>query len=77
MASIMTATWDAADINAVYPGKKVVYCYDAQGVMVKRNGILEQAKYTYTQYQRVGTKRLFSCHADLVIRLAPAPRRVI
>ena len=76
-ASLMTADWDGADINAFTPGRKVTYCYDENGVMSKRSGILEHATCLYTRQQRAGNTMIFSCHASMVLRMETSKRRVI
>ena len=76
-ASLMTADWDGADINAFTPGKKVTYCYDENGVMTKRSGILDHATCLYNRHQRAGGTDIFSCNASLLLRLEIGTRRVI
>lgn len=76
-ASLMTVEWDGVDITAFTPGKKVKYCYDENGVMAQRSGILQRAQVNFQQNMRADSGVVFSTHAQLDIRLATATRRVI
>ena len=76
-AAIMTADWDGADITAFSPGKAVTYCYDENGVMSKRSGILEHATCLFNRQQRAGSVDMFSCYASMVLRMETSQRKVI
>lgn len=70
-ASLMDVKWPHADPFLMDPCQKIIYYYDRNGVMIKKTGILEKATYTYTSKQKVDTKIMFECNADLVLRLSP------
>lgn len=70
-ASLVTVMWPKADPFRLDPCQKVTYYYDRNEVMIKKTGIMERAEYHMIRGQRIHTKSLFSCAAQLVLRLSP------
>lgn len=69
-ASLMQVSWPGADPFAVIPNTKVVYCYDRNGTMLKKTGIVEHAEFKLSKMNTTGTMTMFGCNAQLTLRLA-------
>lgn len=76
-ASLMTVNWPYADPFLMDPCQKLIYYYDRNEVMVKKTGIMEQAYYVFTRQQKMDTKHMFSCNAQLILRLSPNETKVL
>jgi len=76
-ASLMTVDWPFADPFQMDPCQKLIYYYDRNEVMVKKTGIQEKALYVFTRQQKLDTKYMFSCNAQLILRLSPNETKVL
>ena len=69
-ASIMHVPWPGADPYSVIPNTKVVYCYDRNGTMMKKTGIVEHAHFEMKKMNTTGTMTMYGCTGNLTLRLS-------
>lgn len=71
MASLATFEWPGANPFLMDPCQKILFYYDKSGIMAKKTGIMEFARYRFSRVQRVGDKYVYGCAAAVGLRLAP------
>lgn len=70
-ASLMQVHWPGADPFSLIPGEQVTYCYDRNGTMIKKTGIVERGYFDIKAIKRDSDAQLFTCTGTLVLRLNP------
>lgn len=70
-ARIIASTWNMATPFILKPGHAIKYTYDQDRTMVTDNGILESVQYNLVRGQRGASGPVFTCSANLQIRLEP------
>jgi hypothetical protein len=69
-SSIARVRWEGADPFQLDPGHAVAFYYDKDGVMVKKTGIVQEAKFRIVPTAKINQQDLFRCVGDLILRLS-------